>query len=212
GPWVRARAGPTGDLAGTGRLRGMVSVDQTAKVLDGDGWECGLHGATDANWSTVSATGIPETGRGFTVEQATRGMMRLIEVSGGGGPPVPQPESAPAFRDHVQQDWRDVVQHLDVPVLMVAGRQSQYWPCEHAEAAVAGNPLGRAVVLEDCGHVANLDQVEEFNAALLGFLATSESRGAAVAGGPSDPAIRFPHSRPDRVTQDVLPPAGVLPG
>ena len=59
---------------------------------------------------------------------------------------------------------------LEVPVLMVAGRQSQYWPCEHAEAAVAGNPLGRAVVLEDCGHVANLDQVEEFNAALLGFL------------------------------------------
>jgi non-heme chloroperoxidase len=52
----------------------------------------------------------------------------------------------------------------------VAGRHSQYWPCEHAAAAVAGNRLGRAVVLEDCGHAANLDRVEEFDAALLEFL------------------------------------------
>jgi pimeloyl-ACP methyl ester carboxylesterase len=53
---------------------------------------------------------------------------------------------------------------------MVAGRDSQFWPCEHAEAAVAGNPSGRAVVLEDCGHGVNLDRVEEFDTVLLEFL------------------------------------------
>ena len=53
---------------------------------------------------------------------------------------------------------------------MVAGRHSQYWPCEHAAAAVAGNPLGRAVVLEDCGHAANFDRPDDFDQALLGFL------------------------------------------
>ncbi len=56
-----------------------------------------------------------------------------------------------------------------VPVLMVAGRHSRYWPCEHA-TAVAGNPLGRAVVLEDGGHAANFDRPDEFDEALLGFL------------------------------------------
>jgi non-heme chloroperoxidase len=54
---------------------------------------------------------------------------------------------------------------------MVAGRESQFWPYEHAAAAVAGNPNGRAVVLEDCGHPANLDQADRFNTELLSFLA-----------------------------------------
>jgi pimeloyl-ACP methyl ester carboxylesterase len=158
------------DLAGPGRLRGMVSIDQTPKILNGNGWDFGFYGATEANAGTVFAAGIPETGRGFTVEQATPGMLRLLELTGGDGPPALRPELAPVFRDHILQDWRDVVARVDVPVLMVAGRHSQYWPCEHAGAAVAGNPLGRAVVLEECGHLADLDQVGPFNDALLSFL------------------------------------------
>jgi pimeloyl-ACP methyl ester carboxylesterase len=93
-----------------------------------------------------------------------------LELTGPGGLPGPTPETAPLLRDHAQQDWRDVVARMDVPVLMVAGHQSQYWPCAHAQAAVAGNRLGRAVVLDDCGHAANFDQPDAFNAALLEFL------------------------------------------
>jgi pimeloyl-ACP methyl ester carboxylesterase len=54
-------------------------------------------------------------------------------------------------------------------VLMVAGADSQYWPSEHAEAAVRGNLDGRAVVLEECGHAVNFDRPAEFNALLLRF-------------------------------------------
>ena len=98
------------------------------------------------------------------------GGLRAIELAGPGGFGVIRPETAPLLRDHAQQDWRDVVARLDVPVLMVAGRDSQYWPCEHAEAAVAGNPLGRSLVLDDCGHAANFDQPDAFDAAVLEFL------------------------------------------
>jgi pimeloyl-ACP methyl ester carboxylesterase len=83
---------------------------------------------------------------------------------------VAGPETAPLLRDHAQQDWRDVIARLDVPQLMIAGRQSQYWPCEHAAAAVAGNPLGRSVVVEDAGHAVDLERPEPVNAALLDFL------------------------------------------
>ncbi len=67
--------------------------------------------------------------------------------------------------------WRDVVRRFPLPLLMLAGRESQVWPCEHAAAAVAGTPHGRAVVVEDSGHALSIDQPDRFNALLLEMLA-----------------------------------------
>jgi pimeloyl-ACP methyl ester carboxylesterase len=53
----------------------------------------------------------------------------------------------------------------------VAGADSEYWPSAHPEWAASVNPRARAVVLSPCGHAANMDQPEAFNAALLEFLA-----------------------------------------
>jgi pimeloyl-ACP methyl ester carboxylesterase len=53
---------------------------------------------------------------------------------------------------------------------MVAGRESQLWPCEHAEAAINANPYGRAVIIEDSGHTVSFDQPDSFNEVLLQFL------------------------------------------
>jgi pimeloyl-ACP methyl ester carboxylesterase len=80
------------------------------------------------------------------------------------------PQTQPLLQDHAQQDWRDVIRRLAVPSLLIAGRESQYWPCEHATAAAASNPLATAVVLDECGHAANFDQPDAVNAALLDFL------------------------------------------
>jgi non-heme chloroperoxidase len=62
------------------------------------------------------------------------------------------------------------VARMPVPSLFLAGRQSQFWPCEHAIAAAGSNALARAVVFDDCGHAANLDQPDRTNAAILEFL------------------------------------------
>lgn len=137
------------DLFGTGRLRGMVSVDQTPKMVNGEGWEHGFYGLTHANSGSFFDAGIPMAG---TVAKYP-------------------PDLAPLLRDHAQQDWRDVVRRMEVPALMVAGDRSAFWPSEHAAAAVAGNPLGRSVILDECGHAANLEQPEAFNRVLLDFLA-----------------------------------------
>jgi pimeloyl-ACP methyl ester carboxylesterase len=76
------------------------------------------------------------------------------------------------LNDHALQDWRDVVQRVLRPVLMIAGRDSQIWPSEHAEAAIAANPLGRTVIIEDSGHTVSFDQPDRFNDVLLEFLRT----------------------------------------
>jgi non-heme chloroperoxidase len=158
------------DLFGTPGVRGVVSVDQTPKMINDEGWPHGFYGLTDANSGTFFAEGVPPTGRGAPMN--TDAITRLVERAGPDSVPGNfRPETLPLLRDHAQQDWRDVIARTDVPVLMVAGRDSQFWPCEHAAAAVADNPHGRAVVIEDAGHPVNFDQADRFNAELLGFLA-----------------------------------------
>ena len=160
------------DLFGTDRVRGMVGVDQTPRMINGANWAHGFYDLTDANSGTMFADGVPQTGRGRSVEASAPAFDRLAERLGDGSMLRGElrPETLPLLRDHVQQDWRDIVRRLDVPQLLVAGRDSQVWPCEHAAAAVADNPLGRSTVIEDCGHAVNIDQPEQFNAALLDFL------------------------------------------
>jgi non-heme chloroperoxidase len=158
------------DLFGTDAVRGVVSVDQTPKMINDDTWDFGFYGLTDANARTLFADRVPDTGHGAPPDMAAIG--RLVERAGPESLPGRlRPETLPLLRDHAAQDWRDVVARADRPVLMVAARGSQFWPCEHAAAAVAGNPHGRAVVLEEGGHAVNIDRPEAFNAELVGFLA-----------------------------------------
>ncbi len=159
------------DLFGTGRLRGVVSVDQTPRMVNEGGWQLGFYGLTPEVSGTFFDAGIPATGRGWPTERAVESMGRLAGRAGPESlPQGPVPETLPLLRDHATQDWRDVVARVDVPVLMVAARDSQFWPCEHAAASVERTASGRAVVIEDCGHAANLDRPDELNAALLEFL------------------------------------------
>ena len=142
-------------------------------MLNADGWELGFYGYDAANAGTLFARGVPDTGRGRTVDRSQTAMGRLVERLG--GPPAfrdpSAPETLPLLADHARQDWRDVVRRFPLPLLMLAGRDSQIWPCEHAEAAVAGSPRGRALVIEDAGHAISFDQPDRFNEVLLEFLA-----------------------------------------
>jgi non-heme chloroperoxidase len=112
-------------------------------------------------------------------------MTRLVERLG--GPPAfrdpSAPETLPLLADHARQDWRDVVRRFPLPLLMLAGRDSQIWPCEHAAAAVADAARGRALVIEDAGHAISFDQPDRFNEALLAFLADVDA-DAPPAGDP----------------------------
>jgi pimeloyl-ACP methyl ester carboxylesterase len=156
---------------GTGRVRGVVSVDQTPRMVNTEDWPYGFYGCTEANRDTMFAAGIPNTGRAPKRDAATTkrmvkafggfvGMLRARRLS---------PNALALLNDHAKADWRPVLDAVDVPVLMVAGRSSDYWPCEHASASP--NPLVRAEVIEDTGHAVNIEQPDAFNAAMLAFLA-----------------------------------------
>ncbi|MGK5683001.1 alpha/beta fold hydrolase [Actinoplanes sp. URMC 104] len=159
------------DLFGAERLRAVVTIDQTPKMVNDVSWEHGFYGLTRHNVGTFFDGGVPDTGRGLR-EHRLAGISRVVEALG--RPPVfadPRtPERRALLQNHAEADWRDVIARMRVPALFVAGRQSQLWPCGHASAAAATNPLAEAVTLDDCGHAANLDQPELTNAAILEFL------------------------------------------
>ncbi|ROP74583.1 alpha/beta fold hydrolase [Curtobacterium sp. PhB115] len=162
------------DLFGTDRIAGVLTIDQTPKLVNTDDWAHGFYGMDPSNSGTFFDHGIPDTGRGARVDPANPGVMRLVERLGG-LPDVRQPnapETVRLLRDHGLQDWRDVIARLDVPFTMVAGRDSQLWPCTHAQAAVGENPHGSVLVIDDAGHSTNLDQPDVFNQALLAFVAS----------------------------------------
>jgi pimeloyl-ACP methyl ester carboxylesterase len=160
------------DQFGSDRVRAVVVAEQTPKMLNSPDWPYGFYGYNASNAGTLFADGAPATGQGRDRAKSQPGRDRLTERLG--RPPAfadpTAPEMIRLLTDHALQDWRDVVARVERPVLMIAARQSQHWPCEHAEAAIAGNPFGRAVIIEDCGHTIDFDQPDRFHEVLFDFL------------------------------------------
>ncbi|MEJ3406058.1 alpha/beta hydrolase [Rathayibacter sp. YIM 133350] len=161
---------------GTDRVRDIVIVDQTPKMLNSEDWPYGFYDYTAATRDTAFATGIPDPGR---VSAASKGpvriarILRALDPGRGAGRPSFSPAELALLGDHARADWRVSIAATPVPILFVAGRESEFWPAEHAAAAAALNPLATSVVIEHDGHAANIEQPARFNAALLGFLRRS---------------------------------------
>lgn len=152
------------DQFGSGRLAGVVIDDQTPKMINTADWPYGFYDYTPENAGILFAYGIPPTTPARNREPSAPAMMRLLERLGG-PPAVRGPaahETIKLLNDHALADWRDVVARFDKPFVMVAARQSQLWPCEHARAAVGTNPYGRVVLVDDCGNTVCFDQPDRF--------------------------------------------------
>jgi 3-oxoadipate enol-lactonase len=64
-------------------------------------------------------------------------------------------------------DFRARLGEISTSTLVVAGAEDPATPPEHAEAIADGIPDARLLVLPDCAHLANVEQADRFNAALL---------------------------------------------
>lgn len=73
---------------------------------------------------------------------------------------------SPRLADPVRQ-----LSALDIPILLVHGRQDMTFPAALAGQAAALIPCARAVVLEEAGHMAHVDQPQRWLATVTVFLA-----------------------------------------
>ncbi len=73
-----------------------------------------------------------------------------------------------AMRDRA--DYVDWLPKLNVPALVVGAEHDLAVPLVHSRALATGLPQAELQVIAGAGHMANLEQEGQFNAALLGFL------------------------------------------
>ena len=64
----------------------------------------------------------------------------------------------------------DVLPHINIPTLIIVGRQDEFTPVAKAEELHRNLQSSKLVIIEDAGHMPNLEQPAEFNKTLLDFL------------------------------------------
>lgn len=158
------------DLFGGSGIAGMVGIDQTPRMVNDRDWRYGFYGLDGENLGRFFSDGVPPTGRGRPSEETMAAFGRLqAKVGDVALVSAPTTDTLPLLDDHARQDWRDVCRRADAPMLMVAARESELWPCEHAVAAVAGNARAEYLIVEDCGHAVQADRPDELSQAVLRF-------------------------------------------
>lgn len=65
---------------------------------------------------------------------------------------------------------KEVLPTINVPTLVIVGRQDEFTPVEKAEELQENLQNSKMVVIEDAGHMPNLEHPDEFNAVVLDFL------------------------------------------
>jgi non-heme chloroperoxidase len=153
------------DVFGTDRLRGVVPIDQTPKMVNEGDWSLGFYDLTRSSLNDF-ITEFPGGLNPFhnPTDLALRTML-------GGQTIIDMDVVRPLLRNHAEADWRDVFPRVDVPVLAIAGRHSPLWPCESSLFIAETVPDGDALVCEESGHVPFLEEADRVNAALLAFAA-----------------------------------------
>ncbi len=84
--------------------------------------------------------------------------------------------AAAALRGMAERDDQtSLLSKITVPTLIIVGAEDAITPVADSEKMNAGVAGSRLVVLENAGHVSNLERTEKFNEALLDFLSESSS-------------------------------------
>ncbi|MFJ8435525.1 alpha/beta fold hydrolase [Kitasatospora sp. NPDC094019] len=161
-------------LFGCERLAGIVTLDQTPRMVSGPDWPYGFHGLTAENLGAFFLRpDAVETGRGRAWPDPAAVDAGIRRAGGRGMSRLITGDTYPLLFDHACQDWRDVVAGLTVPALIVAGADSQFWSSEHAGATAVLSPLARATVVPEAGHTVHLDRPEAVARLIAGFAATT---------------------------------------
>jgi 3-oxoadipate enol-lactonase len=82
--------------------------------------------------------------------------------------------AAAALRGMAERDDQTALK-ISVPTLIIVGAEDAITPVADSEKMHRAIPGSRLVVLENAGHVSNLERSEKFNEALLDFLSESSS-------------------------------------
>jgi len=158
-------------LYGTRRVGRFVAIDQSPRITNDDSWRWGVRKVEwDNVWDAVNfrfswgnlemEPPVPDA-----VQQALPGQ----DVNFG---QYPHARVRRLFLDHFVADWRDVLPRIDVPTWVVTGRHSPFYDLDGMAWFANEVQNGSLSVFERSGHSPHLNEADDFNKQLMGFLAS----------------------------------------
>ena len=174
---------------GCERLARLCLIDQSPKLVTDAGWPHGIYGDFDAARSQrlidaleqgfvesvlrLAAHGLNERARA-SYDRDSGGWRTLREAMRS---LAPGPLIA-IWRSLVAADYRAVLPHITVPVLLVHGDRSNSYTAATARYLLDRLPDARLVSYEGADHSPQLADPDRFAADLLGFLGDAGGRAA----------------------------------
>ncbi len=166
------------ELTGQERLAGVVLVESSPKLVNDESWQFGIG-------SLAEVAAIAESLR-YDHARATESLTRLVVAEPAREPSFAQlltdvkrtdPQAtAQLFWDHANQDWRDVLNRIQVPTLVVAGTASRMLTPGVAEHVASLIPGARLELIEGASHAPFRDQTSVFNVVLSRFIDDCQER------------------------------------
>lgn len=150
---------------GKGRLSCMVDLDQSPKMVADDEWKFGFKDLTWMNYPDYLK-------RDFGKATFTHIDDQMFQAAKDEYAKFPY---EPAFNfnclvDHAEQDWRDLLLELPVPMLVLVGDKSPYFDYHFAEAVKELNAKIDVRIIHNCGHLIQAEQPEAMHDAVMDFL------------------------------------------
>ena len=139
--------------AGADTPEGREARDDQIRLLGEAGFDPFWEGLAPKLFAPGTDPDVVEGARAIAAEQPITGLVAALE----------------ALRD--RPDSRETLATINVPSLVIVGEEDALTPPSESEAMVAATPRARLVTLPGTGHLAALERPEEFNKAVLDFLA-----------------------------------------
>lgn len=147
------------------KFKAMIDLDQSPKMITDSSWP---YGFKKLSWDNYPQYLENELGRA-TYIRVDRELARLAKKEYQKFPYIPA-DNFQFFADHALQDWRDVLAECRIPFLILAGDHSPYFDYHFAEVVAKTNPLIKAEIIKDCGHIIQAEQPDKMVSAVENFV------------------------------------------
>ncbi|CAK1226017.1 2-succinyl-6-hydroxy-2 [Fructobacillus tropaeoli] len=154
-------------LFGQEKLKQLVIVDESPKLLNEGNWTAGIRNLTWSTFGTVSKTFIKQHLTAVPVAPEFKALLKEDKVKN----PFDFDLAYPLMKNHLLEDWRQDLADCTLKTLFVAGGASPL--CKigyYHEFEDLLNQNSSLKVIQKAGHLPHLEIPEEFNQVFFEFI------------------------------------------
>lgn len=152
-------------IYGSGRFSAIVDLDQSPKMIADKGWP---YGFKDLTWDNYPDYLKLNFGKAF-YNHIDDSMFNKAKQENAKHPYNPD-DNYKCLINHAEEDWRDVLMDTQLPMLVLAGKNSPFFDYHFTEAVKALNEKMDTEVISNCGHLIQAEQPVKMHDAIMKFL------------------------------------------